>query len=157
ARLVEAAIAIEQQRARQTWKSDAQERDDEDIVPEDLPVIALLPAVRRKTGIEVPRMRREGLQYVEAGQRRRFVRLPPRDLDRAAAPQPDPASLVRDPQIRERRNELQLRESSFAWLRNRRVPGGNDCRGLLDDNPLPCRDRACRVVRDRSLLTARSS
>src|SRR6185437_1330808 len=64
--LGQTAIAREKERTSQDRRSEAEERKNEELVPEDVATVSFtVPASRRNTGVELHRMQRDGLQHVK--------------------------------------------------------------------------------------------
>src|SRR5208337_390528 len=78
ARFFQAAVAIEQQRARDFRDVEIEQREDEQLVPKDMPAISLaMPAACRHAGIESDGMRRGGLEQMKDVQVQDHPRLAP--------------------------------------------------------------------------------
>ena len=147
-------MAVQQQLAGELGQPEAQERQDEQLVPEHVPAVGLsVQTAGRYANVEPDRVVRHRLQQMEdvQVQRARHVTVGA-ELDARVFPELAPAHHVTLEQVLEGAgNAHEPVACLLARFADPLIARGEDRRDLLDDGLLPAFDRQRQVERDVAL------
>ena len=135
---VEAPPAVDEQSPAQRGQSEVEQREHEQVVPEDVASVRLtVQTAGRDAGIQVCRVGRQGLHQVEDVQIEREGGISVGvDPDRETVPEPAPRQLVRSDQCRKVAGPRDLVQGRGFRGRDRNVARRHDPDDLLDDQGL---------------------